>query len=279
MIEQPNWVEQLEFSPLLTIFAKTAKKDAVAANQSNYVLNTRILIDFLKNIKDLDPLEFKVLYFCKDIRKRSLSVDASKTLPLFDKSEYKYGCIIFDKHLSVIYGFSNSNLAINIVLMDGLVYNVEICAYESNIKKSKTWQRSSSIATGLNLLKLANKSVELLAVNDALHEAGWDDKVSYFNDTIPLLAIYYFAEIEDKYVQHGKIPRAHIGDEKFLNETNVPIQVVGCNWFTNIIRTEGFGVKGHFRNQAHGVGLTKHKLIWVKDFEKKGYKRKAQKAI
>lgn len=279
LLEEPNWVEKLQYNPMLHLFSKISKENIEAARDSLYTLNAGILVDFLQNVIDLDPSEFKILHFSKNVRERSLSVDASKTLPLFDKSEYKYGCIIFDKHLSVIYGISDRNIAINIALIDGLVQNIEICAFDPDVKKTKIWKRSSSIKTGLKLLQLANKPTELAIVNDALKESNWNDDASYFNDTIPLLALYYFAEIEDKYVQHGKVPRALVAGEKFVNETTVPIQVIGCNWFTNIIRTAGFGVKGHFRNQACGIGLSERKLIWVSDFQKKGYTRVAQKTV
>ena len=43
-----------------------------------------------------------------------------------------------------------------------------------------------------------------------------------------------------------------------------------------------FGVRGHFRNQYIGLdenGNKKHKLIWISEFEKKGYHRRATKNI
>lgn len=97
-----------------------------------------------------------------------------------------------------------------------------------------------------------------------------------FDEYLPLLSIYYFAEIETKIIEaeSKKHPNTHNGVK---NSTKVPIAVVDSTWFTNIIRTSGFGVNGHFRFQPCGKNLKERKLIWINPFEKQGYTRTAKK--
>ena len=59
------------------------------------------------------------------------------------------------------------------------------------------------------------------------------------------------------------------------NETEIPVQVITSNYFTTTVRTEGFEVEGHWRWQRHGEKFSKVKRIWINDFKKEGYTRKA----
>lgn len=54
------------------------------------------------------------------------------------------------------------------------------------------------------------------------------------------------------------------------------ISFLDVSWFTTIIRTEGFGVRGHFRLQPYGPGKTEKRLIYINEYQKHGYVRKAR---
>lgn len=82
-----------------------------------------------------------------------------------------------------------------------------------------------------------------------------------------------YCEVETKVVNAGK-KGDHVGT-KYINETDQAIEIVDSTWFTTIIRSEGFGVKGHFRLQPY-PSLNTKKLIYIAPFEKKGYTRKAK---
>lgn len=72
----------------------------------------------------------------------------------------------------------------------------------------------------------------------------------------------------------------HLRDKqknKYFNETKSPIEILDSSWFTTIIRTEGFGVTGHFRLQPYGPGRTMKKWVYINDYEKHGYVRRAKK--
>ncbi|TGE20855.1 hypothetical protein [Hymenobacter metallicola] len=57
------------------------------------------------------------------------------------------------------------------------------------------------------------------------------------------------------------------------NATSLPIIIVDSTWNQYIVRTEGFGVSGHFRLQRHGKGNADLKLTWIKPYQKTGYVR------
>lgn len=65
-------------------------------------------------------------------------------------------------------------------------------------------------------------------------------------------------------------------DGKFVNETKQSIVIVDSTWNKMIFRTTGFAVSGHLRLQRHGQGRSDVKLIYIEEFEKSGYVRKAK---
>lgn len=83
-----------------------------------------------------------------------------------------------------------------------------------------------------------------------------------------------YAEVETKTVL-GRSKR-RFGDP-YRNDTDFPITHLDSKWFTNIVRSEGFSVRGHFRLQPKKInGEWTKELIWINDFEKHGYTSKAR---
>jgi hypothetical protein len=85
----------------------------------------------------------------------------------------------------------------------------------------------------------------------------------------------HFADIETKELQ----PSRQIWDGPtclYNNKSKFPIKVIDSAWYTNLISSGAFKVRGHFRLQPCGEKLSKRKLIWISDFEKDGYTRKAK---
>jgi hypothetical protein len=65
----------------------------------------------------------------------------------------------------------------------------------------------------------------------------------------------------------------------YINNTNKNVKIYDSRWIRSIVMSESFNVRGHFRLQPHGEGRSKRKLIWVDEFEKQGYTRRAGKEI
>lgn len=85
-----------------------------------------------------------------------------------------------------------------------------------------------------------------------------------------------YASVETKVVE----PKQKIKDStgKHFNETDKSITYLDSKWFTNIVRSEGFSVRGHFRLQHKKVGgIWTKELIYINTFEKSGYTSTAKK--
>ncbi len=100
------------------------------------------------------------------------------------------------------------------------------------------------------------------------------DHTYYFAFLVTFLCFIKHVELQTKVIQPLK-KDWHIGT-KYVNETKSKIEVLDSTWFTTIVRSEGFKVRGHFRMQPCGHNLSDRKLIWISDFEKDGYTRTAK---
>jgi len=101
--------------------------------------------------------------------------------------------------------------------------------------------------------------------------------VNHIQTCLSVVTFKQFAEIETKYLGGKAYPKKIKTDtDKYLNESKVQINILDSRWFTETYRSEGFGVEGHFRLQPYGLGLKKRKLIYIKEYTKKGYNRKAR---
>ena len=74
------------------------------------------------------------------------------------------------------------------------------------------------------------------------------DMAWWIADLMLLKTFMKYAEVESKTI-NAKKKDHHIG-VKYLNETNNKVEILDSTYFTTISRTEGFGVRGHFRFQT-----------------------------
>lgn len=64
---------------------------------------------------------------------------------------------------------------------------------------------------------------------------------------------------------------------KYVNDTRLPVTYLDSKWFTTLVKSDGFKVHGHFRMQPKKKdGVWTKEIIWVEDFQKTGYTRKAK---
>ena len=62
-------------------------------------------------------------------------------------------------------------------------------------------------------------------------------------------------------------------------ESRSKIDYLDCSWYTTIVRTEGFSVRGHFRLQPCGPNRQDKKLIYIHEYQKHGYVKRARLII
>jgi len=93
---------------------------------------------------------------------------------------------------------------------------------------------------------------------------------------LQLLLFIELSEIEYLHLDaQKKIHSNLVPAGKIKNETTVPIKMVTSLW--NIDLTVGpFGVRGHLRIQPCGVGRKNYKLVYISEYTKSGYHRKAK---
>lgn len=83
-----------------------------------------------------------------------------------------------------------------------------------------------------------------------------------------------YAEVETKILP----PKSTTKDIacKYVNETKSKIKILNSTWFTNLVKSDAFSVRGHFRLQPCGHENKDKKLIWINEFQKEGYTAKAR---
>ena len=62
---------------------------------------------------------------------------------------------------------------------------------------------------------------------------------------------------------------------RYSNLTKEKFTILDSTWLTTLVKSDSFKVRGHFRLQPCGPGLKDRKLIWIDEFKKGGYTRKA----
>lgn len=101
-----------------------------------------------------------------------------------------------------------------------------------------------------------------------------DEKASGLFDFIISYTLFKrYANIE---VHDAKSSRKATTDQPEVKTVIRDIRFLDASWYTTIVRTEGFGVKGHFRLQPCGEGRKDRKLIYIHEFQKHGYVRRAK---
>lgn len=225
------------------------------------------LIDSSQQLKNLvgDNVQYVSQSFME-----AFHAGKSKLAAVFDKEEIKEGGVIITggvtngfTHWHTYYYFvettiENGKWNFNLLFIDFSKHaKADECALDIYISRM------------LNNEEVVDKN---LIWNSYLKD-GRDE--NYWSGWIIAFVLFKkYCELETKIIKPESV-NTHVGT-KYVNETNNRIKILDSTWFTTIVRSEGFHVRGHFRMQPCGPGLSQRKLIWVSDFDKEGYTRKAR---
>lgn len=105
--------------------------------------------------------------------------------------------------------------------------------------------------------------------------ASLDAKVKDFNTAlVGAIQCLIFLKLTEPEIIHVAAGKKH-GTRKqgHYNASAFAVTIVDSTWNKFIVRTEGFGVSGHFRMQRYGKGNADLKLVLIKPFLKHGYVR------
>ena len=100
-----------------------------------------------------------------------------------------------------------------------------------------------------------------------------------FSRMVKLMTFIELGDTEVVVLEKGRNNGKSKSEGKIANMTESTVYVVDSSWNKIIIRTDGFGVRGHFRLQPCGANMADRKLIWIDAFEKHGYKRQPRAKI
>ena len=105
---------------------------------------------------------------------------------------------------------------------------------------------------------------------DNYYESNIQD---YIDMVLDYLCLRQWAEIEISEIKTRQKRQIKGGKKEILIEDGISYFVFDSKWFTEICNNNEFIVSGHFRLQPYSDGSKK--LIWINEFKKKGYHRKA----
>ena len=97
-----------------------------------------------------------------------------------------------------------------------------------------------------------------------------------------VLLFHLFKKYADVEVTQSKPYKKVINEngDSYLVDSSTLVNIMDCRWINTIVRSEGFKVRGHFRLQPYKKdGEWTKKLIYINEFEKHGYTRRATKLI
>lgn len=107
-----------------------------------------------------------------------------------------------------------------------------------------------------------------------------EDMLKFIDNTVAevcALALFKkYAQIETTLLPAGQKVKGI--DCKYFNATKLDINYINSSWFTNLVKSDGFSVRGHFRLQPKKKnGEWTKELIWIEDYQKSGYVSLARK--
>lgn len=109
----------------------------------------------------------------------------------------------------------------------------------------------------------------IIKMIDGLVEVNLRD---YINMVLDYLCLRQWADIEIAEIQ-TKQKKEVKGKKNIIIQDGISYFVLDSKWFTEVCNNNEFIVSGHFRLQPYGDGSKK--LIWINEFKKHGYHRKA----
>jgi hypothetical protein len=110
--------------------------------------------------------------------------------------------------------------------------------------------------------------------DEYVDKLGEDCKELMIAELLMMACFLKFCPVETKILKPKEKLREF--NVKYFNETKFNIEILDSTWFTTLVKSEGFGVRGHLRLQPYGPGMMQKKFIWIDSFEKTGYERKAK---
>lgn len=137
---------------------------------------------------------------------------------------------------------------------------------------SKDLRSATYSVEAFNFIKNKIPNSNKMSNNDILLEL--DNQLN--TSLIAHINFIKYAQVETKYLPAKK--RIKDINCKYVNDTNSNITYLDSTWFTTLVKSDAFKVRGHFRLQPKKKdGEWTKELIWINEFQKDGYTAPARK--
>lgn len=190
------------------------------------------------------------------------------TAPFMQAIEAAKKSLINDEALAHVPGFHSFN---------SIILNGTYTIYEAYNKDGLLYccacQFVEVICTGYGIIKIDTKTGE------ANTDLGNFQECQAVGNVAAICLIYdlfkQFAETEIKILPVGK--KQELFRCLYLNDLPKNVNLITCNWFTELHHNNPFFVRGHWRFQPYGEGRQQRRLIWIDLYKKGGYHSQAGK--
>jgi len=212
------------------------------------------------------------------------NIDSFKEI-IYISSAFADSAKMAEQKLIDLYSDIVCNDISDLIVSGTFIHSESVYFFSHTIKKDLSYDETVLFAFNRNGVPYAfHESVEherfAWVSNFYTDKVDRKDGVEFFIAKIIMkLALFYmfkrYATVETKYIAPNSKVRKDL--KVYKNDTNLGITYLTSKWFTNLVRSEGFLVRGHFRLQPKKVnGEWTKELIWIEGFKKSGYTSKAQ---
>jgi hypothetical protein len=159
-------------------------------------------------------------------------------------------------------------------------YDIFVAVFDKDrtllsLRKQISGQKSQSFISSLHLYKMK----EFMEIVGDVSQKDIAVRVeTYYYQLVILFELFRkYAKVETRILQPKS--KAELFKCKYHNDNDYSIEIMDSTWFTTLVKSDEFKVRGHFRLQPCGQAFAERKLVWIKDFTKEGYTRKAKKEL
>jgi hypothetical protein len=238
------------------------------------------IINWCKNIgSDVSPDRENAIRELSHVKGncRNLVVFSKTFVANMDKSYMKFTQF----HIDVLEELDNENGIVHSPFFEEgcyVVYSVKngcltLWVFHDNIDKYLSIPTYYICTSPKDKIKGNGHQLECMIVPllDNFMEANLRD---YIDMVLDYLCLRLWAEVQLKKISTTvKIDVKKNKKTQTVTESGLDYYIFDSKWYTEISNDESFQVSGHFRLQPYGDGS--RRLIWINEFTKNGYHRKA----
>jgi hypothetical protein len=216
--------------------------------------------DLKDSVKDINSIfkQNNIYYLCDSVRKYI----NNDTFNLGKKMNELLQCDLTDSGVMLYHG--GMSIVYDLKSVNGIV----------TFRAYAMW--GENILTSIHQGTLNGLSMNFQEVQCKLHGFVDSPTTKLMGMLMTDIVFKRFAPIETLVINKETNRRGKLNKNRYVNEVKHDVTIIDSNWFTTIIRTKGFGVRGHFAIRACGKGGKDRKIVWIDSYQKNGYIRKAK---